>query len=475
MQSDDVELPEPSKAEDRLWAIFHTEHRRPRLYSRLIGDRVTRLLHIQPGKGTTPINAKLFVVTLNKNPQYECLSYAWGDASKHHGITVSGHTVFVRHNLGQALLRIRYPDRPRVVWVDAICISQNDLEEKAQQVGLIGDIFIQASRVLAWLGEHEDLSEYVFRGWPPPPQRSFSDWWRNTAQLQPDRKNIDTRTKIWTALLSRPYWTRTWIVQEIILAREVLVCCGSDTMVWDDFFRRPLHRMRTFVGPHLLDVDCEIDVGMPIAERFEEAAHAAELLDGGRTMYKFSDKTDYLLHWGSLHTLRMTAFSHTSCSDPRDKIYALLSLESHHRVRYAIPVDYHVSMAVLALQVIQAIFGSGKIYSTDHTFDSLIPYLELSQKDLMHMIDIVLDHEVDLHFGSRTCLEIVLEKHLQFGDVMPFRFTWQYFLPSSRHAMLLWRDDMRRYGRWPELSPVVLDHQLPTPQQQKLNYIAHYR
>ena len=150
----------------------------------------------------------------------------------------------------------------------------------------------------------------------------------------------------------------------------------------------------------------------------------------------------------------------------------MLSLESHRQVRHAIQVSYEISMAVLALQVIQAIFGSGKTHSINHTLESLIPYLELSQEDLMQMIDVVLDQDVELHFDSEICMGIVLEKYLPFGDKMPCQFSWQCFGPAERDTMLRWRDDMRRQGCWPESSRGVLHGQMSTPERQVLRFLV---
>lgn len=83
-------------------------------------------------------------------------SYAWGsrDEPVHIEVGSSGtHTLSVTRNLGTALLYLRYHDRPRKLWIDAICVNQNDLEERSRQVPRMSDIYSKASRVVVWLGQ----------------------------------------------------------------------------------------------------------------------------------------------------------------------------------------------------------------------------------------------------------------------------------------------------------------------------------
>ena len=90
-------------------------------------------------------------------PPYEALSYYWGsgNASLKIKIYTPGfpETLLVRSNLHAALNQLRLPDRPRELWIDAVCINQDDDDERSAQVSLMADIYKKATSVCVWLGE----------------------------------------------------------------------------------------------------------------------------------------------------------------------------------------------------------------------------------------------------------------------------------------------------------------------------------
>ena len=83
---------------------------------------------------------------------YEALSYVWGDIRDSDTILVDSRTVFVTKSLETALRHLRYPDKPRTLWVDYVCINQEDILERSEQVAKMGSIYEQANSVLIWLG-----------------------------------------------------------------------------------------------------------------------------------------------------------------------------------------------------------------------------------------------------------------------------------------------------------------------------------
>jgi hypothetical protein len=68
----------------------------------------------------------------------------------------------ITKNLEYALWYLRYKESPRVLWIDAICINQNDLDGKSEQVPIIGEIYSKATKVYAWLREADRQIDYVF-------------------------------------------------------------------------------------------------------------------------------------------------------------------------------------------------------------------------------------------------------------------------------------------------------------------------
>jgi len=142
----------------------------------MYGDRLDatiheiRLLRLHPSNDDECVSCSLTRTSLqtgNGDAQsFNALSYAWGDPNIKTRIRIDGFDAMVTTNLESALRRLR-TYRPQVVqdlplWVDALCINQQDLEERNQQVSMMGNIFRAAERVLVWLGESDDMSDLAF-------------------------------------------------------------------------------------------------------------------------------------------------------------------------------------------------------------------------------------------------------------------------------------------------------------------------
>jgi hypothetical protein len=121
-----------------------------------------RLLCLEPGSYEEDIHCRLKHVKLKDKPTYEALSYMWGDATVRRIVFLSGHPHSVTENLEIALRHLRKTDKARTLWIDALCINQNNLKERAEQVQKMKKIFDTAGSVLAWLGEATEDSDEAF-------------------------------------------------------------------------------------------------------------------------------------------------------------------------------------------------------------------------------------------------------------------------------------------------------------------------
>jgi hypothetical protein len=123
-------------------------------YTKLAYADSIRLVELQSGPRGSPLNCRIFEARKHDNPEYEALSYAWGEPVFSHAIheVSSGTQILVTTNLEQALQAIRYEHAARTLWADAICINQLDLKEKGHQVALMGQLYHDAKRVVVWLG-----------------------------------------------------------------------------------------------------------------------------------------------------------------------------------------------------------------------------------------------------------------------------------------------------------------------------------
>lgn len=186
---------------------------------------------------------------------YNALSYVWGDhraplSQSHHRkryerrlpVLWGGARIEVTHNLYCFLRRVffatdgplrRVRDTP--IWVDQLCINQDDIAEKNTQVALMDRVYSQAEQVVSWLGEKDgqtdaaiDLMERL-GSWPTSDAESGPGAAARLVRAVPkdDWQSL-------AGLLSRSYFRRAWIVQEVALARKILVLCGDCVIDWQD-------------------------------------------------------------------------------------------------------------------------------------------------------------------------------------------------------------------------------------------------
>jgi len=133
----------------------------PFRYAPLPGPRSIRVLVLQPArKAYHPVQFFFKETSLegDSGPRlcYEALSYTWGAPRGTRPILCEGRAILVTPNCEQALLHLRQKFRPRNLWIDAICIDQQSVSEKNQQVPMMGDIYRRASRSILWLGRDMD-------------------------------------------------------------------------------------------------------------------------------------------------------------------------------------------------------------------------------------------------------------------------------------------------------------------------------
>lgn len=129
-------------------------------YQKLTGGDDIRVLVLSPGNISDPVQCRLEQVSLFTKPKYETISYSWGDPSKKCPINCEGKTIQVTFNLNSALQHFRHANGERTLWADAICIDQENLEERSEQVQMMADIYSHGERLLIWLGEEtEEVSK----------------------------------------------------------------------------------------------------------------------------------------------------------------------------------------------------------------------------------------------------------------------------------------------------------------------------
>lgn len=314
-------------------------------YSLLEGE-VRLVVLKQQSDIDAPVECGLEVVRLEDGEvRFEALSYTWGPPFEDQvlpdqAILLNGIEMKVRGNLFDALRQFRLMDRPRYIWIDALSINQESSDERSHQVSVMGRIFAKASKVIVWLGqetndhdgevsiaflrsvlecEEEVLRVYnnvsarsvAFQHALRKPQTTFTalvaskfpqylcdpeDRWYGEKNRQ---YNFALQSLI--RFFSRRYFKRRWVLQEIFHAQDAEVYCGPHKISWVT--------MMSATQKHYVQT--------PDPRFFHRSIFTLDNLDkyhqGGSAAVMFK---------------LMDAFLEHKCEDPRDRLYALLSLQS---------------------------------------------------------------------------------------------------------------------------------------------------
>jgi hypothetical protein len=208
-------------------------------YQPLTTGDAFRLVVLQPGQLGDDIHCRLLDTARSQKPSYEGLSYTWGSIDCPHELHINGKAMTCGENLWQALQHLRSPDVERVLWVDAICIDQNNKFERTHQVNQMRDIYSHAMTVLIWLGPKTESSGIAME-WIEELSLRKQKSLGLQEQLSgfPTAQITNRQTQRWQALSElcrREYWRRVWIVQEVILARRIIIHCGGSKARWLGF------------------------------------------------------------------------------------------------------------------------------------------------------------------------------------------------------------------------------------------------
>lgn len=216
-----------------------TLDRRP-LYKHkeLRDDRSLRLLKLKHADNpSSGIICELFEVPPDqkRTHKYEALSWTWPAEDSTHIISIDqndkAYDFAISDNLFRALKVLRRKDESRTLWVDAICINQEDNHEKNHQIPMMPTVYGEAEQVCVWLGDASDESDMAIEFM----KDIMKDLWKFDDLCKPRFTDGRETGPYWKALFSlimRPWFSRRWIVQEIALAKDGLIYCGIKTISW---------------------------------------------------------------------------------------------------------------------------------------------------------------------------------------------------------------------------------------------------
>lgn len=297
-----------------------------------------RLLTLLKGTASDQLDISLSIAPLTGPdiPVFEALSYAWGTLEKFSEVTVRVMTsdpenftfrLAVTENLYSALWHLRFTDRDRVLWVDAICIDQSNTEERSSQVSNMANVYRLASQVIVWLGPESDNSKLAIRRLRELSSRVVVNWvtFAFTSSSSGEPHWADTMKKLpyndeelcaIEDLFSRDWFLRLWVIQEVHFAQNAVVCCGHDSLPW----RAVIESVFCFQNKFSIrDLVLQNTGQQPFLQSFM-SVHNPEL--------KIS--LTELLHMASVFR----------CSDDRDRVYALPPLAGASLAELRLNPDY---------------------------------------------------------------------------------------------------------------------------------------
>jgi hypothetical protein len=186
------------------------------------------------------------------------------------------------------------------LWVDQICINQSNIGERNSQVTLMADIYRQVAQVLAWIGLATD--------------DSIEGLWSIHDHI---RHPLEKDFQAFKSFLSRPYWQRLWVMQECLLAREVQICCGRDTVPLEKLHKLGESLRQKFISSSRCEQWDDIEPFFPV--------------------HLFKNPGNSVIFKSPLSEVAI--LMELECQDVRDKIFGFQNCLSEGRV----PVDYSIT------------------------------------------------------------------------------------------------------------------------------------
>jgi hypothetical protein len=345
-----------------------------------------RLIRLDHKESDDDISASLETWYIESAPPYNAISYAWGEPSGRHAITINGFRLLVHKNCFHALRQTRLHHPDDYAWLDAICINQLDLEEKSAQVAMMGAIYANAVLVLACIGPsdafirtaHELYGTAIFQDtgdWDEPEGEgtfeadmstlSFKWHTKNHAGIDvffprdDEDQNLITRLcSEWNGLAGRQYFRRAWIVQEVSGGRKrAMMLAGEDIMEWARV---------TALGLRLSRITQNVITGADVQKLDNQLWWLSQLIyDKNRYLTTFLDHMRFL-----------------KCQDIRDRIFSIVSLvdwgaiqllPDYNTTRYQLASDLMWRLPELNMQDVADIVA---ILELDEESDQILEVLQ---------------------------------------------------------------------------------------------------
>ncbi|KAM3079861.1 hypothetical protein ACMFMF_003282 [Clarireedia jacksonii] len=183
------------------------------------------------GNSSDPLKGMLAYTTRHEDIPYACLSYTWEEEEPTDEISLVGQPFWIRKNLATFLRTVRRENVKFVMWIDAICIDQNNVAERNRQLPRMIDIYAAADLVISWVGESNEASEIAI-DLIPELQMPILQHKRDGTWDVKDSETFPRRLAALYRFLIRPYFRRIWVCQELAVSTRPLLFCGHRYVEW---------------------------------------------------------------------------------------------------------------------------------------------------------------------------------------------------------------------------------------------------
>jgi hypothetical protein len=349
-----------------------------------------------PSTDSHPLACILAIKPLDPPPQYTALSYTWGCTRLTRQLLVNGILIRITESLDIALRHLQREREVLTLWVDAVCINQNDNDEKSQQVTQMTEIYRSSTRVLVWLGPERDESDKVI-DYVELIGREYHDHGLSGIGvgrlLQMMQNQEDDEYKAVTSSLGsliqkfehlfldefpiiqyrsfieRGWWCRAWVIQELCVPKEAIFMCGRKTVSFDHLFDTTsfLHCISVFrlrrMGVNAVRENLPSEETLRALENNQllHKPSTASIMLSYRSNYQLQGPKDYRTLYSLLRGhLMPDGPMKIKATDARDRVFALLGLASD-KATLKILVDYKKPTNEVYTDTSRALLTNGRL------------------------------------------------------------------------------------------------------------------
>ncbi|KAH8728901.1 heterokaryon incompatibility protein-domain-containing protein [Phaeosphaeriaceae sp. PMI808] len=351
------------------------------IYKELVSASNIRLLTFCSTDKNNRLCFSLDEVDLQDHPEFVALSYVWNDPRaplyqqsplphhRKHEIICNGETVSVSGNLFNALHTIFLgwdEDKSPLsgiesgrIWIDQLCINQQDVAEKSQQVAFMDTLYQKAKRVVAWIGpddSHTLRAISLMKRIGCIPRNTYIDPSYDVAARLREFSETDLTSLM--SFFASAYFQRVWIVQEVVFAKENRMLCGRHTVSYKDLVTTSSWLFHTGAWSLLTVHAASFQTPTSIGKQAAGKAQQRVMPMGLRIQHHIRTHVNKGTSKSEPAKILLMA-RELQATDLRDKFYAMMGLAKQAATRLEIDInlpkpDYSKSLEAVTFQFLSA-------------------------------------------------------------------------------------------------------------------------